>query len=179
MEIGLVIRVVVWIFAALVVVGATVFLVSEAMDKVESIQKRAPWIPKILERRDAFVALLLIAVVLLIGDGYELLTKEVPESSLPTIVFKAPTVPMICAPTEKNPSASVGDALGAQLGRIFPNQRARIAIDAVHFVRTEMKIAGMDKMTLVPFPFTGTPIETQIFYENRGRWMRSILSMRI
>ena len=97
--IGLILRIVVWVFAAIVIFGAAAFLAVEAMDKAESIQKRAPWIPKILERRDAFVALLLIGVVLLVGDGYELLTKEMPEvPSLPTIVFKAPVVPAIVAP---------------------------------------------------------------------------------
>jgi hypothetical protein len=41
--------------------------------------------------------LLLTAVVLLIGDGYELLTKELPQLSPipPSIVFKAPAVPQI------------------------------------------------------------------------------------
>ena len=78
-------------FAAVVILGAIVFIALEAMDKVESIQKRAPWIPKLLKRRDAFVALLLICFVLLIGNGYELLTKEIPEApSAPAISFSAP-----------------------------------------------------------------------------------------
>jgi len=91
-----ILRVVVWLSAVIVVIGAIVFLVIDAMDKVESIQKRAPWILKILERRDAFVALLMICTVLLIGDGYELLTKEMPEvPALPNVTFPPPPAPHI------------------------------------------------------------------------------------
>src|SRR5467141_2938878 len=64
------------------------------MDKVESVQKRAPWILKILKRRDAFVALLLICFVLLVGDGYELVIKETPEIPAPPIAeIKTPLPP--------------------------------------------------------------------------------------
>jgi hypothetical protein len=95
LSLGLILRGIVWVFAGIVILAATVFLVIEAMDKVESIQKRAPWIPKILERRSAFVALLLICFVLLIGDGYELLTKELPEVPTPIYQFRASPVPDI------------------------------------------------------------------------------------
>lgn len=74
-----IVSVVIWLFAAIVVIGGFGFVLLDAMDKVESIQKRAPWIINILERRGALVVLLMICAVLLIGDGYELLTKEVPE----------------------------------------------------------------------------------------------------
>jgi hypothetical protein len=88
--------VIVWLFAAIVILSAAAFLVIEAMDKAESIQKRVPWIPKILKRRDAFLALLLICFVLLVGDGYELLTKEVPEVPTPPIVtFNPPSGPRL------------------------------------------------------------------------------------
>jgi hypothetical protein len=86
----LVLRFGVWIFAALVILAAAVFLVIEAMDKVDSLRKRAPWIPRILERRSAFVSLLLICFVLLIGDGYELLTKEFPEAASLMFNFSYP-----------------------------------------------------------------------------------------
>jgi len=69
----------VWLFAAIVVIGGIAFVVIDAMDKVESVRKRIPWIDKVLERRSAMVGLLMICIVLLIGDGYELLTKEMPD----------------------------------------------------------------------------------------------------
>lgn len=92
----MIVSIVVWLFAVIVVIGAIGFLVLDAMDKVESIQKRAPWVSKILERRAAFVALLLICIVLLIGDGYELLMKELPEvSAAPSITFSSPAGPRL------------------------------------------------------------------------------------
>jgi hypothetical protein len=91
-----ILSIVLLLFAAIVVLGAIGFLVLDAMDKVESIQKRAPWITKILERRSALVALLMICTVLLIGDGYELLMKELPEvPAPPTVAFASPPAPHI------------------------------------------------------------------------------------
>lgn len=91
-----ILSVVVWLFAVIVVLGGIGFLVLDAMDKVESIQKRAPWITKILERRGALIVLLMICTVLLIGDGYELLTKELPEASVPAAsAFVSPAPPKI------------------------------------------------------------------------------------
>lgn len=89
MSLGVVLSTVIWIFAAVVVTGSVGFLVIDAMDKVESIKKRVPWIPKILERRDAFVVLLLMCFVLLVGVGYEFLTKEMPD--MPNVVMRIPT----------------------------------------------------------------------------------------
>jgi hypothetical protein len=95
-EVRVILRVVVWLFAVIVVIGAISFLVIDAMDKVESIRKRAPWIPRILERRDAFVVLLMVCTVLLVGDGYELLTKEIPEvPAPPRVAFSSPSAPHV------------------------------------------------------------------------------------
>jgi hypothetical protein len=91
-----ILSIVIWLFAAIVVIGAVVFLVLDAMDKVESIQKRAPWITKILERRGALVALLMVCMVLLVGNGYELVTKELPDvPAPPTVSFASPASPRI------------------------------------------------------------------------------------
>lgn len=109
----MILSIVVLLFAAIVVLGALGFLVLDAMDKVESIQKRAPWITKILERRSALVALLMICVVLLIGDGYELLTKEMPEvPAAPSVTFPSPAGPRLTvnqrlAPPFKEPEYSL------------------------------------------------------------------------
>lgn len=85
-----------WVFSALITACGIGFVVLDAMDKVESITKRAPWLEKALEHRSAMVAVLMVCVVLLIGDGYELLTKELPEVSIavsPT--FAAPLPPKV------------------------------------------------------------------------------------
>lgn len=92
----LILSVAIWCFAAVVVIGGMGFVVLDAMDKVESIQRRAPWITKILERRNAFVALLMICTVLLIGDAYELFKKELPEvPAAPIITFSTPAGPRL------------------------------------------------------------------------------------
>jgi hypothetical protein len=100
------VRIFVLVFGAFVIAGCILFLILEAMDKVESIQKRAPWIEKVLRRREAFVALLLIAVVLLLGDGYESWTKEIPE--VPEVhlsgTFPAPPAPNITITRNTHPA---------------------------------------------------------------------------
>jgi len=96
-RVGAVIGLFFWLFACVVVIASIGLLVLDAMDKVESIQRRLPWLPKVLERRSAFVLLLLIAVVLLVGDGYELLTKEMTEIEAPRISFAAPAAPRMAS----------------------------------------------------------------------------------
>lgn len=88
--IGLSVRLLIWVFAALVVAGATTSLIFDAIDKIESLRKHIPWIPKTL-RRDAFVTLLSTCCVLLIGVGYELLDKEIPKPATINVVFNAPS----------------------------------------------------------------------------------------
>lgn len=92
----MILTVVMLLFGSIGVIGGIGFVVLDAMDKVESIQRRAPWIDKILRRRSAFVGLLMICAVLLIGNGYELLTKETPEvPDAPRITFSAPAAPRL------------------------------------------------------------------------------------
>jgi hypothetical protein len=55
MSVGLIVRLAFWLFAAIVILGSAVFLVIDVMDKVESLKAKVPWIPKVLERRSAFV----------------------------------------------------------------------------------------------------------------------------
>jgi hypothetical protein len=91
-----IISIVLLCFSAIAVIGGIGFLVLDAMDKVESIKNRAPWLTKILERRSALAVLLMICTILLIGDGYELLAKELPEvPAPPTPTFKPPNGPSL------------------------------------------------------------------------------------
>lgn len=95
------VSVLVWVSSVIVVIGGIGFVVLDAMDKVESITKRAPWIEKALAHRSAMVVLLMICTVLLIGDGYELLTKEMPEvvePPNPSFSLKAPIIEKYGAP---------------------------------------------------------------------------------
>jgi hypothetical protein len=90
----IVLSVIVLCFSVIAVIGGVGFAVLDAMDKVESIKNRAPWIKKILAKRGAVIALLMTCTVLLIGDGYELVSKELPEVPLPPVL----TFPPMSAP---------------------------------------------------------------------------------
>jgi hypothetical protein len=105
-RVHVILSVAVWLFAAIVVVGVIGFGVLDAMDKVESIKTRAPWITKILERRSAMAALLMISIVLLVGDGYEFLTKEVPDVAPEHVAFSPPLAPSIAVSQSTFPKAA-------------------------------------------------------------------------
>jgi len=154
-----ILRVVVWLFAVIVVIGAIGFLVIDAMDKVESIQKRVPWITKILERRDAFVVLLMICSVLLVGDGYELLVKELPEvSASPNVTFPSPPGPRITvnqlAPPVKEQcwvrNYAVPTALSSGMATMFCNGTYKAPFSLV--IEYDQKLASVE---LITFPVGG------------------------
>ena len=90
----LLIHIVILMFAALVVLGAFLFAVIDMFTRVDYLKEKAPWLKRMLERRSAFGVLLLVTAFLLIGDGYELLTKEIPEANPPTVTFPAPSGPV-------------------------------------------------------------------------------------
>jgi hypothetical protein len=133
----------------------------EAMDKVESIQRRAPFIPRILERRDAFIVLLLICCVLLAGNGYEFLEKELPDISAPKFACAAPPAPIItgtAAPRivykDRPVPANPGDA--AELEKLRQNadqreQRKKQRSDIAMLMREGLQIQ-QDCLTTNPNP---------------------------
>ena len=67
----------------------------EGLDRVKSFKERAPnFLTRFIESREAFVPLLLICIALLVGDGYQLLLKEMPEVPKPPVIeIKAPIGP--------------------------------------------------------------------------------------
>jgi hypothetical protein len=69
---------------------------------------------------------------------------------------------------KNKPKASVAEDLASQLGKIFPDQRARISINNLHFVRTTVNMPDGDKPIVMPFPMQGTSIDAKIEYQNRG-----------
>jgi len=98
-------RVILWLLAAIVIFGAICFLVLDAMDKVESIKKRVPWIDKILDKRSTFVALLMVSIVLLVGNAYELVIKELPEVSPLQVTFRNVAPNVTCEPAKAGTAA--------------------------------------------------------------------------
>jgi hypothetical protein len=112
MFISLVIPVLLFLFGAFVIVLGVAFLIMQGLDQVESIKKRVPWLTRALDKRESLVVLLLLAIVLLIGNGYELLIKEVPGvPSAPNVTIKAPSPPVESAtppvPAKGQPAKAV------------------------------------------------------------------------
>ena len=90
------------LFTAVVILGAIIFLVMEGLDKVESVKQRVPWLARFIEKRESFNVLFVLCIVMLIGNGYELLTKEAPEIPAPPIVkILTPPAPIISAPEHR------------------------------------------------------------------------------
>jgi len=82
--------------AAVVVIGGIVFVVIDMFTRVDYLKDKFSWLGKVLEWRGSITALVLVATCLLIGDGYELTIKEVPEvPAAPTMIVKAPLAPVI------------------------------------------------------------------------------------
>jgi hypothetical protein len=91
-EVELIVNVLILGFAGLLVLSVVVFVVIDMFGRVDYLKDKVPWLQRVLERKGALGVLLLVAVFLLIGDGYELLIKEIPE------VPKPPTVEIIAPP---------------------------------------------------------------------------------
>jgi len=96
-----VISIFVILFAVVVVLAAAAFLVMEAIDKIDSLRDKAPWLVKLIERRESLNVLLAVCVFLLLGNGYELVMKEIPEvPPPPSVKFITPPPPLVVQPTE-------------------------------------------------------------------------------
>jgi hypothetical protein len=113
-----VIPVVVILFTTFVVLGAVAFLIMEGLDKIESIKQRAPWLARFIEKRQSFNVLLVLCIIMLIGNGYELLVKESPDVPAPPIVtIKAPPPPPVLADSERQKRIRIRLELGKLLAR--------------------------------------------------------------
>lgn len=80
----------------MVIAIAIVFLVIDMLGRVEYLKAKAPWIDPLLERRATFAGLLVFAICLEAGTGYELLIKEVPPiPEGPKVTVNAPAPPTV------------------------------------------------------------------------------------
>jgi hypothetical protein len=95
----------VYFLAAALVLFAVVFLLIDMFARVDYLKDKFPWMDRLLQRRGVIGALLLVAIFLLAGDGYELLIKELPGVPAPPIVrIIPPAAPVIqFAPTRSAP----------------------------------------------------------------------------
>jgi hypothetical protein len=80
-------------FATIIVLCVVVFLVIDMFGRVDYIKSKAPFLEEVLKKRAALAALLLVTLFLLVGDGYELLTKEIPEVPNPPVLRLVPPAP--------------------------------------------------------------------------------------
>jgi hypothetical protein len=87
MATGFLIHVVIIGLVAVLIVCVIVFVVIDMFGRVDYLKDKAPWIAAALERRSAVGALLLVAIFLLVSNGYELVQKEVPEIAPPSVTI--------------------------------------------------------------------------------------------
>ena len=85
----------VWIVCAVGLLFLTAMVIVDMAGKFDYLVQHFPRLVKWSEKREKHGLMLLICFGLLIGDGYELITKELPEAQLPTIVFEASKPPNI------------------------------------------------------------------------------------
>lgn len=92
----LVVSLVILLFGAVVVLVIFGLMVLEMSGKVKHLKEDAPWLITFLLKRESQVGLLLVCALLLTGNGYEVLTKEIPEVPAPPIVkIAAPLAPQL------------------------------------------------------------------------------------
>jgi hypothetical protein len=92
----LITHIAVLVFTVVVILGVGAFVVIDMFGRVDYLKDKAPWLKKALERREALGVLLVVAIFLVIGDGYELTNKEVPAvPAAPTVEIKGPRAPDI------------------------------------------------------------------------------------
>src|SRR6266581_1984261 len=96
MGLGFFTHIVILVFGALVILSALAFVVVDMFGRVDYLKVHFPWLEQILARRSGLVVLLLVAILLLIGDAFELVRKEIPEAIIPPpFVVKSPIAPVI------------------------------------------------------------------------------------
>jgi hypothetical protein len=85
----------VWIVCAVGLLFLTVMVVVDMAGKFDYLQSHFPRLVKWSEKREMHGLMLLICFGLLVGDGYELITKEIPEAQLSPIIFQPQRPPEI------------------------------------------------------------------------------------
>jgi hypothetical protein len=92
----LIVHIAILSLAAVVIIGGIVFVVIDMFTRVDYLRDKFSWLGRVLEWRGSLTALVVVATCLLIGDGYELTIKEVPEvPAAPTFIVKAPLAPVV------------------------------------------------------------------------------------
>jgi len=81
---------------AIVVIFMSLVWAVEMLDKVETLKEKAPWLGALVSHNKWHGVVLLACWILLTVNGYELLTKEIPEvPSPPQLTFSVPPAPAL------------------------------------------------------------------------------------
>lgn len=97
------IHVVILIFVTVIVFLGVIFGIVDLFGRVDYLKENVPGLGRILERRSGLAVLLLVAIFLLLGVGYEVVVKEFPEEPAPIVKIMPPLAPLLAAPTEPTP----------------------------------------------------------------------------
>jgi hypothetical protein len=97
------------LIGGLVTTSAFLFVVVDMFGRVDYLKDKAPWLERILAKRSAMAALMLVSVFLLIFDGSELYQKELPQEQSVLINLPAPPAPQIVVqvPEGKTPHLNI------------------------------------------------------------------------
>lgn len=91
------------LFGGVLVFTALVYVVIDMFGRVDYLKEHIPWLARFLERKDTMGALVLVAVLLFIGNLYEIMNHEIPEISGPTIRIVPPVPPAVIVPQVPQP----------------------------------------------------------------------------
>lgn len=136
------------IFIVLVGVG---FAIIDTFGRIDYIKQYAPWLAPVLERRGGFSTLLLAAILLSIGNLYEVMDHEIPEVESPKFTISAPPAPVIQEPPKKVPIIGAVDRLG-------PIDRYLDAEQKDHLYQELKMIAGQRGVTKEYLTVTIVPV---------------------
>lgn len=109
---GLIAHITVLIFTGIVTLAAFIFVVIDMFGRVDYLKDKAPSLERILAKRSAVSALLLVTIFLLVGSAFELLTKEMPEPPAPIVQIKAPLAPQLQIVSGRQPIRAAIDKSG-------------------------------------------------------------------
>jgi hypothetical protein len=111
-------------FAAILLV---IFLIFDMMDQAEGLKKRVPGFAKFLEKKEAIPIFLLIFIFMLVVNGYELVTKEIPDvPEAPKLSFSSADPGAKDAETAQlKQQVKVSELRQARVNSVFPQETAK------------------------------------------------------
>jgi hypothetical protein len=99
MHLDFAVPIVILLFVVVVLFAGLAFAVIEALDRVGWLRNNVPIVAKYLDKKESFNILFALCLLLLLGVGYEVVTREVPSVPGPPVMrISAPSPPIIVTP---------------------------------------------------------------------------------